>query len=166
RLWIFGSGGEFYERRGQWDDASQMLTLQLVPPIPGVTGQTTDRFIGNDRIESTLFVKSASGQVTRDNRWSARKRSPQPDKWPEIPNAAPPDQAADDPSQLHKFAGEWTIHAQSRPSIWLPEGGDDTLTEETAWVLGGRFLMARTSNQKGELTSMWLATYEPSEKSN
>lgn len=166
RLWIFGSGGEAFERRGQWDPASQMLTLQLVPPFPGVTGQTTDRFIGNDRIESTLFVKSADGQVTRDTRWTSRRKSPQPSSLPEIPTSNISAARPGDQSHLHKIAGEWMIRAKYKSSIWLPNGGEETLTEKVAWILGGRFLMARTFNEKNELTSIWLATYEPGEKSN
>ena len=166
RIWIFGSGGEAFERRGQWDAASQMLTLQLVPPSPGVTGQSTDRFIGNDHIESTLFVKSAEGQVTRDNRWSAKKKTPQPKSLAEVPTVAAPVALPEELSLLNKFAGDWTIRAKSKPSIWLPNGGEETQIEKVAWILGGRFLMARTFNEKDQLTSIWLATYEPSEKSN
>jgi formylglycine-generating enzyme required for sulfatase activity len=166
RIWIFGSGGEAFERRGQWDATSQMLTLQLVPPSPGVTGQSTDRFIGNDQIESTLLVKSADGQVTRDNRWSAKRKSPQPKTLPDIPNVAAPSPLPEELSLLNKHAGEWTIHAKYKASVWNPQPREETIIEKGVWILGGRFLMTRAFNEKGELTSIWLATYEPKEKSN
>ena len=166
RIWIFGSGGEAFERRGQWDAASQMLTLQLVPPSPGVTGQSTDRFIGNDQIESTLFVKSADGQVTRDNRWSAKKKAAQPETLNEIPAVAIPAPLPEELSLLNKFAGEWTIRAMNKPSIWIPNGGQGIQTEKVGWILGGRFLMAQTYGEQEQLTNIWLATYEPAEKSN
>jgi formylglycine-generating enzyme required for sulfatase activity/serine/threonine protein kinase len=166
RIWIFGSGGEAFERRGQWDAASQMLTLQLIPPSPGVTGQSTDRFIGNDQIESTLLVKSAEGQVTRDNRWSAKKKSPQPKTLPDIPGVAAPTPLPEELSLLNKHAGEWTIRAKYKPSVWNPQPREETIIEKSVWILGGRFLMTRAFNEKGELTSIWLATYEPKEKSS
>ncbi|MEI8380875.1 MAG: SUMF1/EgtB/PvdO family nonheme iron enzyme, partial [Planctomycetota bacterium] len=166
RIWIFGSGGEAFERRGQWDAASQMLTLQLVPPSPGVTGQSTDRFISNDQIESTLLVKSADGQVTRDNRWSAKRKSPQPKTLPDIPSVAAPTPQPEELSLLNKHAGEWTIRAKYKQSVWNPQPREETITEKSVWILGGRFLMTRAFNENGELTSIWLATYEPKEKSN
>ena len=76
---------------------------------------------------------------------------------------------AAEPSELtllNKFAGEWTIHAKSKPSIWVPNGGEETITEQSAWILGGRFLMTRAFNEKNQLTTIWLATYEPKEQSN
>ena len=117
-------------------------------------------------IESTLLVKSAEGQVTRDNRWSAKKKTPQPKSLAEVPTVAAPAPLPEELSLLNKFAGDWTIRAKSKPSIWLPNGGEETQTEKVAWILGGRFLMARTFNEKDQLTNIWLATYEPSEKSN
>lgn len=166
RIWIFGGGGEAFERHGRWESASQMLTMQLVPPSPGVTGTSTDRFIGNDRVESTLFVKAANGQVTRDSRWSARRKSPQPDPLPNLPTAAGPASSPEELKLVDKLAGEWTIRATMKPSLSLPNGGEETLIEKNVWVLGGRYLWSRAYNAKGENTSMWIMTYEPNEKSN
>lgn len=166
RLWLFGGGGEAFERRGRWESASQMLTLQLVPPSPGVTGTSTDRFIGNDRVESTLFVKAANGQVTRDSRWSARRKTPPPAELPDLPTAAGPASSPEELKLLDKLVGEWTIRATMKPSLSLPNGGEETITEKNVWVLGGRYLWSRAFNAAGENTSMWIMTYEPNEKSN
>lgn len=166
RLWIFGSGGEAFERRGQWDAASETLTLQLQPPSPGVTGTSVDRFMGNDRIESTLLVKAADGSVTRDVRWTAQKKSPQPETLPDITTVDGPAPLPEDLSQLDKLTGEWTIRETAKPSEWIANGYEKTRTEKVAWILAGRFLMTRTFDDQGQLTTIWLTTYEPAEKSN
>ena len=113
-----------------------------------------------------MLVKAADGQVTRDVRWTAWKKLPQPESLTEIPTTTKPAPVPEELSLLNKFVGEWTIRATNKPSIWIPNGGQGVQTEKVAWILGGRFLMARTYDEKDQLTTIWIATYEPSEKSN
>lgn len=166
RLWIFGSDGEAFERRGQWDAASQMLTLDLLPPSPGVTGKSTDRFVGDDQIESTLFVKSGDGKVTRDSRWTARRKTPQPEILQEILVAAGPASAPEELKLLNRMVGDWTIRETIKPSVWIPNGEERQTFEKVHWVLGGRYLLGRSFNDSYQLKTIWLATYEPAEKAN
>jgi hypothetical protein len=164
RIWVFGTAGEAYERRGQWDAAGETLTLQLQPPTPGVTGASTDHFVHPHQIESTVLVKAADGQVTRDVRWTSRRKGT--DVTADITAAPGPSAMPAELSLLNKFVGEWSIRAANKPSVWIPNGGQETQTEKVMWILGGRFLMARTFNAQGQLKTIWIATYEPSEKAN
>jgi hypothetical protein len=66
---------------------------------------------------------------------------------------------------LNKFVGEWTIRETAKPSVWIANGHEKNSTEKVAWVLGGKFLMARAFDEKNQLTTIWLATWEPLEKS-
>lgn len=85
---------------------------------------------------------------------------------PDIPSVATPTPQPEELSLLNKHAGEWTIRAKYKPSVWNPQPREETIIEKSVWILGGRFLMTRAFNEKGELTSIWLATYEPKEKSS
>lgn len=163
RIWLFWNRGETYERQGQWNPADQTLTLNRQPPAPGVTDTSLDRFLGPDQIESSVLVQT-NGQVTRNVQWTSRRTSTLPSG--DIPSVSEPAAEPAELSFLNKFAGEWTIRATNKPSVWLPSGGQETQTERVVWILGGKFLMARTFNEQGQLTSIWLATYEPAEKSN
>ena len=63
------------------------------------------------------------------------------------------------------MAGNWTIRQTNKPSIWFPDGDTATGTEQTAWAIGGRFLMFRSYDEKQHMTTLALMTYEPAEKS-
>ncbi len=162
-IWLFGSGGEVFERIGQWDAASQTLTLQAKPPSPGVTGTSTDRFVSNDRIESTLLVKSADGQVTRDMRATWVRKSSKVDDDLTLSNG--PAAGNEELALLNKMAGDWTIRQTMKPSIWFPDGDTATIAERTAWAIGGRFLMFRSYDDKQNMNTVGLMTYDPKEKS-
>lgn len=147
-IWLFGSDGEAYERIGQWDAASQTLTLQVKPPSPGVTGTSIDRFVNDDRIESTLLVK-ANGQVTRDMHatWVRKSSNVEDD----IAFADGPVSGVDELALLSKMAGDWTIKQTNKPSVWLPDGATETINERTAWAIGGRYLLFRSFKVDGSL---------------
>ena len=163
RFWTFGSGGEAFERTGQWDAASQTLKLDAKPPTPGVTGISTDRFVGNDQIESTLLVKNAAGQLTRDMQatWVRKAATVSVD----IDFSSGPVAGSEELAVLQKMAGDWTNHATSKPSVWEPAGKTETFTEQVAWTIGGRFLIFRAYDETKRMTSLSLMTYEPKESS-
>ncbi len=162
-IWLFGSGGEAFERIGQWDAASQTLTLQAKPPSPGVTGTSTDRFVSNDRIESTLLVKSADGQVTRDMRATWVRKSSKVDDDLTLSNG--PAAGTEELALLNKMAGDWTIRQTLKPSIWFPDGDTATIVERTAWAIGGRFLMFRSYDDKQNMSTLGLMAYDAKENS-
>ncbi|MEX1231661.1 MAG: DUF1579 family protein [Planctomycetaceae bacterium] len=160
-LWVFGSAGEAFERTGTWDAASQTLLLQLKPPSPGVTGASADRFVDDDRIESTLLVKNAAGDVTRDVRTTSTRTAPVDDADIELSSGP----VADDEqlAVLQKLVGDWTTHAISKPTEGQPLGKDETFTEQVSWFLGGRFLIFRAYDEKNRLTSLSLMTHRPND---
>ncbi len=162
-LWLFGSTGEVYERIGQWDSTSQTLQLELKPPAPGVTGTSTDRFVTEDRIESTLLVKSADGQVKRDVRtiWLRNSLT-----FPAELSLS--DGPASNPKQLTELknlVGTWTVQQTNKPSIWFPISKTTTLTEQADWAIGGQFLILYSCDEHLDLKSFGLLTYVPAEKS-
>jgi uncharacterized protein (TIGR03067 family) len=163
RLWLFGNDGRVFEKRGQWDSASQTLTLDLVPAYPGHSGKSTDRFVGADLIQSTAFVQGGDGQVSLDMH-SSRTRTAATAS-PDIPTVEAPAASPAELAQLNRLAGEWTIHATYKPSVWMPEGRNESFTESGQWILGGRFLLVRATSEQGEPTAMMLVTYEPDERS-
>ncbi len=161
-IWLFGSGGEVFDRTGQWNAASQTLTLQVKPSSPGVTGTSTDRFVSQDRIESTLLVKGSGGEVTRDMRatW-IRKSKPVED---EIALADGRTANVSELAVLQKMVGRWSIRQTIKPCIAFPQGDQATGTEHNAWVLGGRFFLNRAYDDQQRMTSLALQTYDPVEK--
>ncbi len=163
RFWVFGSGGEAFERTGQWDATSQTLKLDVKPPTPGVTGISTDRFVGNDQIESTLLVKNAASQITRDMRatW-VRKAVTVPD---DIELSSGSVAGSVELAVLQKLAGNWTNRSTSKPAVWEPDGKTETFTEQVAWTIGGRFLIFRAYDETKRMKSLSLMTYEPKESS-
>jgi hypothetical protein len=162
RLWHFDTTGGT-ERRGQWDDASQSLKMQTHLPSAAITETSSETFPSNDRIESMTTSKTADGEVTR--RWSAIKRSPPPELWSDLAVAIGPAALPDELSLLKKFEGQWTSRETAKPSVWAPGGHVKTTTENIVWILDGKFLLGRTYDEKEHLSTIWLATYEPSEKS-
>lgn len=161
-IWLFGSGGEVFDRTGQWNAASQTLTLQVKPSSPGVTGMSTDRFVSQDRIESTLLVKVSGGQVTRDMRATWIRKS----KTVEGEIALADGSRADvsELAVLQKMVGRWSVRQTIKPCIAFPNGDQATGTEHNAWVLGGRFFLNRAYDDQQRLTSLALQTYDPVEK--
>lgn len=163
RFWVFGSGGEFYERTGQWDAASKTLLLDVKAPSAGVTGSSADRFVSNDRIESTLLVKGNTGQVTRDMRATWVRKSS--DLSVDIDFSSGPAAGSEELEVLQKLAGDWTIRSVSKPAVWEPAGKTVTFTEQVAWTIGGRFLIFRAYDEAKRQTSLSLMTWEPKERS-
>lgn len=147
-IWLFGSGGEAYERIGTWDAASQTLSLALKPPSPNVSGSSTDRFVSNDRIESALQVK-ANGQVTRDMHATWLRKSSTVSTGIDVSSG--PVAGSDELALLSKMAGEWTIKQTMKPSVWFPDGGTESIQERADWAIGGRFLMFRSFKVAGSL---------------
>lgn len=162
-IWLFGDRGEVFERIGAWDAASQTLTLQLKSPSPGVTGTSSDRFVNNDRIESSLLVKGADGQVSRDVRMTWLRKGEVGEA--KIERARGPAKESPELSVLSKMAGVWSIRSIKKPSIWSPDGKEEHFTEENDWILGGRFLLTRAYDESRQMTSLAIWNYEPQEKS-
>jgi hypothetical protein len=161
-IWLFSSAGEVFERIGSWDAASQTLTLQVKPPAPGVTGMSTDRFVGPDRIESMLLVKDKAGQVTRDMRASWIRRSNEVDD--ELVLASAPAGDDSDLAILEKLIGHWSIRQTLKPSVGSPNGETSAVSEHNSWVLGGRFVLSRAYDDQQKMTSLALQTYDRNEK--
>lgn len=162
-LWVFGSNGEIYERIGQWDKAALTLTLDVKPSSPGVSGSSTDRFLSNDRIESTLLVKNADGQITRNMQATWVRKSP--DVPEEFSLANGPVAGSPELAVLSKMAGDWTIRQTIKPCVWFPNGDTANGSERVAWAVGGRFLLFRAHDDQQRMTSLAIETYEPEENS-
>lgn len=161
RQWNFSSNGKALLWRGPWNIEKQTLELRMLPDASNLHAE--EHFIDTDRIEAKLWFQYVMGQ--RDaGRWTATRTAP--DGKIDLPIAKAPAPEPAELSQLNKFAGEWTIRATYKPSVWNPQQREETATEKSEWILGGRFLLTRCFNEKDELTSIWIATYKPSEKSN
>jgi hypothetical protein len=161
RQWFFSSNGKAFEWRGSWNNELQTLQLRMLPDASNL--HSSERFVDDDHIEAMLMFQYVMGQ--RDaGRWTATRKAF--DGKVDVPIAKTHVAAPAELSQLDKFAGEWTVRATYKPSVWNPQQREETITESSQWILGGRFLMTRTFNEQGQLTSTWLATYEPREKSN
>ena len=161
--WYFDSKGAVHERTGQWNSKTDTLTLHLKPSVPGITGTSDDRFVGNDRIESTLSSKNSDGQTTGEMRATWIRKSDTVDK--DIALSTGPAIKSEEFAILQKFVDNWSIKQTMKPSIWFPDGDTDTFTEHTAWAIGGRFLMFRSHDEKQHMNTLALMTYEPKEKS-
>ncbi|MBC7817841.1 MAG: DUF4019 domain-containing protein, partial [Planctomycetaceae bacterium] len=161
RQWFFSSNGKAFEWRGPWDDATKSLELRMLPDASNLF--SSEHFVDADHIEAKLRFQYVMGMKDA-GRWTATRKAAiaKADVPVAKTHAAEPAEL----SQLNKFAGEWTIRATYKPSVWNPQRREETINETSTWVLGGRFLMTRAFNEKDELTSIWIATYEPMEKSN
>lgn len=141
RQWFFSSNGKAFEWRGQWEDAAQTLELRMLPDASRMT--STERFVDADHIEAT--VRQPFLMSTKDvGRWSSTRQAETAQV--DVPAVQAPVSEPAELLLLKKFVGDWTIQAASKPSVWVPEGGKETMTEKAAGVLGGRFLLARTFN--------------------
>ncbi len=161
RHWLFSDNGRTYEARGQWDAAMQTLELRVLPDASNLI--STERFVSGDRIEFKMRQQFVMG--TRDmNQWTMTRTAA--NAKVDIPVVKTPFPDQDERSQLNKFVGEWTIRAKYKPSVWNPQPREETATESGVWILDGRFLMTKSFNAEGQLTAIWLATYDPTEKTN
>lgn len=161
RQWVFNNQGKAFEWRGPWNNDKQTLELRALPDASNL--HSAEHFVDEDRIEATLWLQYVMGQ--RDaGRWTATRKAF--DGKVDVPIAKAHATEPAELLQLNKFAGEWTIHAKYKPSVWNPLPREETIRETSEWILGGKFLMTRAFNEKSELTSIWIATYEPKEKSN
>lgn len=161
RQWDFSSNGKAFEWRGPWDNDKQTLDLRMLPDASNL--HSSEHFVDADHIEAKLRFQYVMGE--RDGgRWTATRKAF--DGKVDVPVAKTHVAEPAELSQLNKFVGEWTIHAKYKPSVWNPQPREETITETSHWILGGRFLMTRAFNEQGQLTSIWIATYEPREKSN
>lgn len=161
RQWVFNNQGKAIEWRGPWKNDKQTLELRALPDSSNL--YSAEHFVDDDRIEARLWFQYVMGQ--RDaGRWTATRKAF--DGKVDVPIAKTHATEPAELSQLNKFAGEWTIHAKYKPSVWNPLPREETIRETSVWVLGGRFLMTRCFNEKDELTSIWIAIYEPKEKTN
>lgn len=161
RQWLFSSNGKVFEWRGPWDNEKQTLELRMLPDASNL--HSSEHFVDDDHIEAKLRFQYVMGQ--RDaGRWTAKRTAF--DGKVHVPIAKAPASEPVELSQLNKFVGKWTIHATYKPSVWNPQPRGETISETSTWILGGRFLMTRAFNEKDELTSIWIATYEPLEKSH
>ena len=160
RQWFFSSNGKTFEWRGQWDNVDKSLELRMLPDASRMT--SIERFVDADHIQATL--KQQFVMATKDaGRWSAtRKAGTAKVDVPVVKtHAAEPAEL----ELLNKFVGEWTIREAAKPSVWIANGHEKTSTEKVAWLLGGKFLMAREFDDQNRLITIWLATWEPLEKS-
>lgn len=161
RQWFFSSNGKAFEWRGPWNQAKQTLELRMLPDASNLF--SNEHFVDDDHIETKLWFQYVMGQ--RDaGRWTATRKAVTAKV--NVPAVKAPVAEPAELAWLNKHAGEWTIHAKYKPSVWNPQPREETAIEKSEWVLGGRFLMTRSFNEKGELTALWLATYEPLEKSH
>ncbi|MDA1018095.1 MAG: protein kinase, partial [Planctomycetota bacterium] len=159
-IWLFGSGGEAYERIGQWDAASQTLALELKPPGPRVTGTSTDRFVNNDRIESTILVQ-AHGQITRDIRATWIRKSAEVPK--DFTFSSGTAAGSDELAVLNRMVGDWDSIAIQKPAEWTPEGDRSTAKIQREWILNGRFVMDRPAHSNGQ-EGLTLFGFDPKQK--
>lgn len=161
RQWFFSSNGKAFEWRGPWDDATKSLELRMLPDSSKLF--SSERFVDADHIEAKLRFQYVMSMKDA-GRWTATRKAAAAKV--DVPAAKSRAAEPTELSQLDKFAGEWTIRAKYKPSVWNPLPREETIRETSIWILGGRFLMTRAFNEKDELTSIWIATYEPREKSN
>jgi uncharacterized protein (TIGR03067 family) len=160
RQWLFSSNGKAFEWRGQWDDAAKSLELRMLPDASRMS--SVERFTDGEHIEGSMKQQFVMG--TKDaGRWTATRKAATAKV--DVPTVNAPAATPAELELLSKFVGEWTIRETAKPSVWIANGHEKISTEKVAWVLGGKFLMARAFDDKGKLTTIWLATYEPLEKS-
>lgn len=163
RDWGFDLQGAVYERVGTWKSEPGTLTLHMQPTSSGNTGTTTDRFIGNDQIDSLLVDRNSEGQIISEIRTTWTRTAASVDE--DITTASGPAAEPQELEVLQKLAGQWTIDSTSKPSVWTPDGSKETLTERSEWVVGGKLLLFRTWNDQQELRSVALMNWDPIDKS-
>jgi hypothetical protein len=73
RRWTFTSAGLAGQAEGQWDDAAKTMTWKDISAPPNVTGSVKD-VLSQDRFETTVFFKTADGQVLADSTTTATRQ--------------------------------------------------------------------------------------------
>ncbi|MDZ4686377.1 MAG: serine/threonine-protein kinase [Planctomycetaceae bacterium] len=160
RQWFFSSNGKAFESRGQWNDADQSLELRMLPDASRLT--SVERFVDAGHTDATarqVFLMS----IKDVGSWTSTRKSASAQV--EVAPANGPAAESAELALLSQFVGDWTIRSTLQPSVWEPNGRTEIVTEQVAWILGGRFLMARSFAANDHLTTIWLATWEPLEKS-
>ena len=163
RLWTFSSRGASMEFAGQWDDATSTMTLQLVPPAPGVTGTNITRLVDADTIETSVILKNTAGIVARDTRETlTRRENTAASDIPPARGAATTQQSSEQ-KVLDRGLGKFHQTLTFFKAEWTPEETQETGTASIARILSGRFVEAKLELSDGS-TLLMLATYDEQRK--
>jgi hypothetical protein len=161
RLWIYLSNGAAYERIGQWDDARSTLTLELVPPAPGVTGTSVYRFVDADTIEASLVVKNAAAEKTRDITDVMTRKGEQASA--DLPGTVELPELSPEQHLLDQYLGDWEQAVTLLPAAWTPRQIETTGTYTCTRILDGRFVHQKNLESDGT-THVHLYTYDANRK--
>jgi hypothetical protein len=159
RQWTFSSSGAAMEFAGQWDDETNTLALELVPPAPGATGTSILRFVDADNIESRLTVKDETGTVICDvEETLGRKNASGASDIPSSQEAITPEQSPEF-EVLQRFIGSWQWQVTSRPA-GASEKTTMALATECEWALRGRMIKHEYDWSPANANGLGLVTYD------
>ncbi|MDP6557798.1 MAG: DUF1579 family protein [Pirellulaceae bacterium] len=161
RLWVFLSSGAAYEYTGQWDETTSTLTLQIVPPKPGVTGTSIARFSDADAVETNLIVKDPAGVVARDVTDVMIRKSKQASS--DIPLAVEASGLSSEHQLLDQLLGNWTQTTTTHPAAWTPQKKESTGSHSCTRILNGRFVYQKNLEADGS-THLHFYTYDAERK--
>ena len=74
--WTFNSDGATSFWTGNWSEESSTMTWTYVDFGLGLGGETSDRFIGGGKYESTMVLRDGTGNTLMDIRSKHRRSSP------------------------------------------------------------------------------------------
>jgi hypothetical protein len=154
RQWLFTSGGDASQWRGQWDGQSQSLVLRMLPDSSRMI--STERFTGADQRQGAVQEQYVMGTYDM-RRWTASRTAPTANI--EIPTANRAAQPAG-LALLDRMIGAWDTVSVQKPAEWTPQETRTTGVITRKWVLGGRFVLDSSSHSDGQ-ESMALITFDP-----
>jgi len=163
RSWTFSSKGAALEFAGQWDDATSTLTLEVVPPVPGVTGTSITRFVDADTIETRLVVKDEAGVVTRHILETLTRKSKTAAS--DIPPADDNSVLSPEQKVFDHSPGNWRQTGTFFKAEWTPKQTQLTGTASCTRILNGRFIETKLKGPEGTPYHLILMTYDAQRKS-
>ncbi len=144
REWYFDSTGSVPRgvRRGQWDEATKTLTWKG-SSSNGITRTMVNRFIDNDTYEWSLVDKDRSGKVVFETGATAKRKTSvtSSDLQGQGTKVAPPEM-----KPLQQMVGTWRETHMSKVAEWTPEESRMTSILKVSPILGGQFVLARSSS--------------------
>jgi hypothetical protein len=141
RSWWFSSDGHQSQSAGQWDEASQTLTMKS-DIAGGIKGTTTSHFTADGVFDWTVVIKGDDGTTYIDmsGKTTRRKAAGEGVSLRALSSDAPAAARAE-LKPLSHFAGAWDTSVTARPAQWTPKEVTTKGFVRTGWALGGNFLV-------------------------
>ena len=157
----FQSSGNMSKVTGTWDAATKTFRHLDSNPLPSMTVKLTETFASNDSINGSLLFTRNDGLKMFEMVWTRSRQmglapNPVQEQWAKIGTPIQP--IPDEVKKLEPFIGIKDVEFIHRPSAVSPQGGTTKTSTSGAWILDGRFVLARTG--VGERESLFVTGYD------